>query len=92
LSARKLGAELYTVAAQEWATRILINFHRTVSLSSTGFGVLVQLLNEAKKAGRLVKFCNMQENVRIGADIIGLSKLVDFYDSENAALKAFSNV
>jgi anti-sigma B factor antagonist len=89
--AQKLGAELYTVAAQDWAKRILVNFRRTVYLSSTGFGILLQLLNEAKKAGHLVKFCNMHKDVRIGADIIGLGKFVEFYDSEKAALKAFSS-
>ena len=88
--AQELGAELSSVAAQDWAKRMLVDFSRTVYLSSTGFAVLVRLATSMKAAGREVKFCGMRKDVRIGADIIGLSKLVEFYDSEKEALKAFA--
>jgi anti-sigma B factor antagonist len=88
--AQELGAELNAVAAQDWARRILVDFHRTAYLSSTGFGVLFKLVNDVRKAGRQVKFCNMHEDVRIGADIIGLGKFVEFHESQKAALGAFS--
>ena len=88
--ALELGAELTTVAGQEWAKQLLLNFRHVRYLSSTGFAVLVKLLNQAKATGQQVKFCEVDPDVRIGADIIGLSKYVEIYDHEAAALKAFS--
>jgi len=88
-SALELGGELRAVAAQEWAKRLLINFRHVRYLSSTGFAVLVKLLNEAKDKSQQVKFCEMDRDVRVGADIIGLARYVEIHDTESAALKAF---
>jgi anti-anti-sigma factor len=90
--ARELGAELNQVAHQEWAKRILVDFRKIHYLSSTGFAVLVGLVTRAKAAGRHVKFCNVNPDLRVGADIIGLPTLVEIYDSEESALRAFSEV
>jgi anti-sigma B factor antagonist len=88
-AALELGAELTAVAAQEWAKRLLINFRHVRYLSSTGFAVLVKLLSQANDSDQQVKFCAMDPDVRIGADIIGLAKYVDIHDTEASALKAF---
>jgi anti-sigma B factor antagonist len=87
--AQELGGELSLVAAQDWAKRLLINLNRVKYLSSTGFGVLVSVVRKARIEGRQVKFCNLDPEVRIGADIIGLDKVAEIYDTEPAALKAF---
>jgi anti-anti-sigma factor len=89
--AQELGAELNQVAHQDWAKRILVDFRRINYLSSTGFAVLVGLVTRSKAAGREVKFCNINPDVRVGADIIGLPTLVEIYDSEESALRAFSH-
>ncbi|AGA31005.1 STAS domain-containing protein [Singulisphaera acidiphila] len=89
--ALELGAELTTVAGQEWAKQLLLNFRHVRFLSSTGFAVLAKLLNDAKATGQEVKLCELDPDVRIGADIIGLSKYVDIHDHESAALKAFKD-
>jgi anti-anti-sigma factor len=88
--AQELGAELGQVAAQEWSKRLLVDFHRNQYLSSTGFAVLFKLVKRAVDAGRQVKFCNMEPGVRTGAEIVGLDKLVEIYDSQDSALKAFT--
>src|SRR4051812_11796368 len=80
--AQELGAELSRVAAQDWAKRMLLDFHRTTYLSSTGFAVLFKLVSQAKANGRQVKFCRMHPDVRVGADIVGLGKLVEIHESE----------
>jgi anti-sigma B factor antagonist len=60
-------------------------------LSSTGFAVLFKLVTQAKAEGREVKFCNMHPDVRIGADIVGLGRLVEIHESETTALQAFGH-
>jgi anti-anti-sigma factor len=89
--ALELSVELSSLVAQEGVKRILIDFHRTAYLSSTGFAVLFKLVNEVKSSGRQIKFCEMHKDVRIGADIVGLGRVVEFHDSKKEALKTFSH-
>jgi anti-anti-sigma factor len=88
--AQELGAELSLVAAQEWANRLLINMKHLKYLSSTGFAILVKLVKEVGERGANIKFSDLDPEVRIGADIIGLDKLVALYDTEADAIKAFN--
>jgi anti-anti-sigma factor len=88
--AQELGAELNQVAQQDWAKRMLVDFRKIRYLSSTGFAVLFGLVTRAKAAGREVKFCNMDPDVRVGADIVGLPGLVEIHESEESALRAFA--
>jgi anti-anti-sigma regulatory factor len=86
----ELGVELSSLLAEEPAKKILVDFHRTTRLSSTGFAVLFKLVTGAKSSERQIKFCEMHKDVRVGADIVGLGRVVEFYDSKKAALEAFS--
>jgi anti-sigma B factor antagonist len=87
--AQELASELALVTGQEWAGRLLVNFRKVSFLSSTGFAALFQLVSRAKADGRLVKFCEMDPGVRLGAEIIGLDKLVEIHKNESSALAAF---
>jgi anti-anti-sigma factor len=88
-AARALGAELSLVSAQEWAKRLLVDFKRIAYLSSTGFAVLFKLVNQFVAKGGQIKLCNMEAGIRLGAEIVGLDKLVEIHDSEASALAAF---
>ena len=87
--ARELSAELALVAAQEWARRLLVDFRAVTYLSSTGFAALFKLVSRARAEGREVKLCGMEHGVRLGAEIVGLPKLVEIHDDEAAALRTF---
>jgi anti-sigma B factor antagonist len=89
-AARELGAELSAVSAQEWAKRLLVNFRPIGYLSSTGFAVLFKLVSQFAAKGGQLKICNMEPGIRLGAEIVGLDKLVEIYDSEASALAAFA--
>jgi anti-sigma B factor antagonist len=88
-AARELGAELSLVSAQDWATRIVLNFHRINYLSSTGFAVLFKLVSRVTALGGQIAVCNMEPGLRLGAEIVGLDKVVSIYDSEAAAIASF---
>jgi anti-sigma B factor antagonist len=88
--AQELGTELALVAAQEWARRLLVNFCRVSYVSSTGFAALFKLVSRARAEGREVKLCGMANGVRLGAEIVGLQKLVEIHDDEAAALRNFA--
>jgi anti-anti-sigma factor len=88
--AKELGDELALVAGQEWAKCLLINMKHTKYMSSTGFAILFNLVKQARASGDIVKFCGLDPEVRIGADIIGLDKVAELHETEHAALKSFS--
>jgi anti-anti-sigma factor len=88
--AQELGHELALVMAQDWARRLLINFHRVAFLSSTGFAAIFKLVSRAAAEGREVKLCGMEHGVRLGAEIVGLDKVVEIHPDEASALRAFA--
>ncbi len=89
-SARELGDELAVVAAQDWARRILVDFRRVAYLSSTGFAAIFKLVKQAVGEGREVKLSGMEPGVRLGAEIVGLDKVVAICPDEAAALRDFA--
>lgn len=88
-AAREFGAELSLVSAQDWAKRIVLNFHRINYLSSTGFAVLFKLVSQVTAAGGQVAVSDMEPGLRLGAEIVGLDKVVPIYDNEAAAIASF---
>jgi anti-anti-sigma factor len=88
--ARELSTELALVTAQEWARRLLVDFRRVSYLGSTGFAALFKLVARARAEGREVKLCGMENGVRLGAEIVGLQKLVEIHDDEAAAMRTFA--
>jgi anti-sigma B factor antagonist len=88
--AQELGAELSQVSAQDWAKRLLLDFHKVTYFSSTGFAVLFRVVTQANAKGQEIKLCRMDPAVELGADIVGLNKLVEIHETQESALKAFS--
>jgi len=88
--AQELSYELGLVIAQDWAKKTLINLSRTKYFSSTGFAVLAGLVKKARELGHVLKFCALSDELRVGADIIGLDKLASIYATEDDALIAFA--
>ncbi len=88
-AAQELGRELSLVVAQDWAKQLLLNFRRIGYLSSTGFAVLFKLVNQFQTSGGQLKICEMEPGIRLGAEIVGLDKMVEIHDSESATIAAF---
>ena len=89
--AHELGEELARVTAQEWAKQLVVNFRRTRYLSSTEFAVLFKLVKQFTALGGRITLCNLGPELRLGAGISGLERVVEIYDSEAAALAAFAD-
>jgi anti-sigma B factor antagonist len=88
--AQELGAELGRVAAQDWAKKLLVDFKRVRYLSSTGFAVLFRVVRDFKAAGGQIKLCNMDPQIRLGAEIVGLEQVVEICATEAAAMASFA--
>ncbi len=88
--AQAFSAELVSVAGQESTKPLLVDLCRTSYLSSMGYSSLFKMVKEAKARQRAIKFCCIDPDVRVGADAVSLYKVVDIYDTREAALAAFT--
>ena len=48
-------------------------------------------MKQVKDLGGEVKFCSIDPEVQIGAEIIGLDKIAKLYATEHDAIKAFKS-
>jgi anti-sigma B factor antagonist len=85
-------SELMTVAGQEWGKPLLLNLRRASYFSSMGLAAIFKMVKQAKEHERPVKLCNMHPDVRVGAEIVGLHRVVDIYDTEESAIEAFQHI
>jgi anti-sigma B factor antagonist len=88
--AKELGTELSRVLHQEGVQRLVIDFDKNRYLSSSGFAVLFNLVNQVKAMGHEIKFCGMASEIRLGASVVGLDKVVEIHDTRDAAIRAFA--
>jgi anti-anti-sigma factor len=68
---------------------ILVDLGRLRYLSSMGYSALFKMVKTARERGRPIRFCNMHEDVRVGAEAVDMPLVVQFHDSDSAALEAF---
>ena len=87
----ELGRELAMVTAQDWAKKLLVDFRKVGYLSSTGFAAIFKLVGRAKAEGRQVKLCGMDQALRLGAEIVGMPKVVEIHNDQASALRAFAS-
>lgn len=70
--------------------RIIVDLRRLTYMGSIGFGVLAQAQERASKLGGDLKVSRPPERVRKLFDSLGLAPMLEFHDSVEAALAAFS--
>ena len=88
--AQALSYELGLVVGQDWAAKTLVDLGRVQYVGSTAYAVFFGLVKKARELGHSLKFCGLNQEVRIGADIIGLDRLAEIYPTEAEALAAFA--
>jgi anti-anti-sigma regulatory factor len=82
VQARELGEQLDSLIRPDLPRNFVIDFGNVRSLGSTAFGEIVSF---AHKVGRLSVF-NMQENLRLGAALIGLDDCAEFAANRRLAI------
>jgi anti-sigma B factor antagonist len=88
--AKELGAELGQVLHREGLQRLVVDFDKNRYLSSSGFAVLFNLVNQVKAVGQEIKFCGMASEIRLGASVVGLDKVVEIHDTRDGAMRTFA--
>lgn len=87
--AQELGTELSTLLERERPRRIVVDLSHTHYLSSTGFAILLGFAKKVEAAGSHLAIAGMQADVLVGANIIGLGRIVELYPDVRSAMAAF---
>jgi anti-anti-sigma factor len=86
IMAASVGKDLRAVVDQIGAQRYVLNLKRTRYMSSTAFAMLLNVAKKITALGGTLKLCEMDPEVRIGADIIGLGRFVPIVAEESVAI------
>lgn len=73
----------------EGSMKILLNFNQKSFITSSGFGLIVKLLWKTRSKGQILRVAHPSEQVRKTFSIIGLTRSIDVFASEKAALEGF---
>jgi anti-anti-sigma factor len=84
--AASVGKDLGTLIDTYGAAPYVLNLKQTRYMSSTAFAMLLNLAKKVTARGGTLKLCEMDPEVRIGADIIGLGRFVPIVAEESVAV------
>jgi anti-sigma B factor antagonist len=89
--AASVGKDLGTLVDRIGGRYYVLNLKRTKYMSSTAFAMLLNLAKKVTATGATLRLCEMDPEVRIGADIIGLGRFVPIVDDEATAIAMFKS-
>ena len=84
--ATELGRQLRDLVQPGLPNHYILDFQKVRVFSSTAFGALVGFVLRSRKTGGHVLICNLDEFVRLGADIIRLADYAPIVTDRQAAL------
>lgn len=88
--AREFIDELAEAVCRDCPQPILLDLRCARYFSSMGYSALFKMVKFAKERQRPIRFCNMHEDVRVGAEAVGLRQVVEIDDCEATSLAAFA--
>jgi anti-anti-sigma regulatory factor len=88
--AKEFIGELTEVVGQQSDRPLLLDLRWVRYLSSMGYSALFKMVKCARELERPIRFCNMHEDVRVGAEAINMPMVVEIFNSEAEALGAFA--
>jgi anti-anti-sigma factor len=88
--AQELSSELASLLDRDRHTRIVLDLSHTRYLSSTGFAALLGFAKKVEAAQGQLKIAGMQPDVLVGANIIGLGRIVELHPDVESAVAATS--
>src|SRR3954470_14802940 len=74
---------------EQGKNRLIVNCKDLAYIASDGMAVFLSHLIKIRKSGGDIKFCAMSREVRTVFTVIGLGKLLEVHDAEEAAVREF---
>jgi len=87
LSVFSIKTHLRNLVTKKRQNKFIVNFSKIAHINSTIVGALVGIQSQAKKHGGSLVLCNVNPTIRRTLDLIGASKILPIYDTEEEALE-----
>ena len=71
-------------------TKIILNLGKVDYANSTAIGAIVSTAQQLRKRKGDVKLCGLSEEIRKVFDLVGASKILEIFKTEQEATKSFS--
>ncbi|HAC89770.1 MAG TPA: anti-sigma factor antagonist [Planctomycetaceae bacterium] len=84
-----LGSEMLALVKVQHLKNILLNFEGVEFLSSAAFNKLIELNNETKNVGGILRVTGLRAEILEAIKVLRLNKHLDIRRSEAEALKAY---
>ncbi len=69
--------------------RVLLDLARTQHVDLAGLGILIEKLRTLRALNGDIKLCNLRRQVLETFRLVGVSKLIESYDSREEAIRSF---
>lgn len=70
--------------------KIVLNLKELTYINSTAIGAIVAVAQQIRRRKGDLKICCMKEDIRKVFDLVGASKILDIFATEQEAMKSFS--
>ena len=71
-------------------TKVLLDLSRTQHVDLAGLGILIERLRSFRALNGDIKVCNLRRRVSETFRLVGVSKLIESYDSREEAVRSFA--
>lgn len=88
--AQELKLQLLALLRAAQTKKYLINMRKAHYVGSTGFGVLLEFGKKVRETGGSVRLCEMNKDVLVGANILGLGTIIPIDADEASSLRALA--
>ncbi len=85
-NSRNLRYETDLLLAENYVSRIVFDFSRTVFMDSSGVGILLNRYKQMQRSGGSMAICGAKAPIRRLLAIGGVANLVPQYDTKEAAM------
>jgi len=70
--------------------KLVLNFAEVAYVNSTGIGAIIALAQQVRKRKGDLKLFGMKADIRKVFDLVGVSKILEIFETEQEALRSFS--
>jgi len=69
--------------------KLVVDLSKVNYVNSTAVGMLVGIAKQARRKGGDLKVCGLKDKIRKTFDLLGASKVLEIFDSEESAVNSF---
>jgi len=82
--------DAFEKAFAQGATQIVMRFNENCSINGAGIAILIQLLSNSQRNNVKVAVTGLSDNFKKVFDMVGITKFVRIFDTQEDAIKSFS--